>query len=119
MKLTVMSIMISLISVLEISRTLLKVKNDRVGIRTAGVWTFMWFAICLASLFPGILDRFMHMAQMYDRMFFVLVLAVFILFALVFELSTKLDKMQRDMGRIVQEISLERFNHDKKDGRLT
>jgi hypothetical protein len=48
----------------------------------------------------------MIITQMESRMFFLLVVAVFILFALLFNLVSRMDTMERNIAKIVREIAL-------------
>jgi hypothetical protein len=48
----------------------------------------------------------MRLAQMQNRVFFVLIIAVFVLFAVVFDMATNQDKMHRTIAKLVQEIAL-------------
>jgi len=59
----------------------------------------------------------MRLAQMKSRMFFILVAAVFILFALVFNLTSKLDRMERNIAKIIQELAIldHRLGNTQKD----
>ena len=53
---------------------------------------------------------------MRNRMIFVLIIAVFILFALVFNQATQIDNMNRNIRRLVREIALLNYKLDfKKD----
>jgi hypothetical protein len=117
MKITITTVFISLVSCLSIWRILANIKRESIGIRSAVVWLFIWVGIGFFALFPDLLDSAMHIAQMENRMFFILLLAVFILFAIVFNLTSQLDMMQRNLAKIVREISLINYrmeNSDKK-----
>jgi len=46
---------------------------------------------------------------MESRIIFVLLLAVFVLFAFMFSVTTRLDRMQRNIEKLVQEIALTNF----------
>ena len=110
MKLTVMTIIIAALSCLQIIRIISKTRRDAIGIRPALIWILMWIAIGLGSLFPSAVDYFMQAAQMRDRMFFILLLSVLILFALVFNLASGHEKLQRDVSKLIQEVAILRYN---------
>ena len=115
MKLTTASICLSFFSLVAIIYTLNSLKRDALGIKSALVWFILWMGIGFFSLFPSLLNHLMRIAQMEDRMFFILIMAVFILFALLFKLGTKMDKMKRDSARLVQEISILTHKIESKD----
>lgn len=116
MKISTYSIFFAVLSVIAIYLILTRLKKDNIGIRSALVWMILWSGIGFFSLFPELLNTAMHFAQMENRMFFILVSAVFILFALVFNLNTRIDRMQRDIARLVQELSM--LNHRIDDGAI-
>ncbi len=117
MKITSITLIFTLLSVLAIFYTLKSLKKDLMGIRSALVWLFLWIGIGFFSLFPSRLNSIMHFAQMEVRMFFILVVAVFILFALNFNLNSKMEKMQRTSSRLVQELAIikAQIEKEKKD----
>ena len=106
MKITTITILFALIAIIETWRTFYRLKKDLIGLRSALVWVLMWLAIFVFSLFPQLLDQLMRVAQMQNRMFFLLVIAVFILYALVFNLTSRLDNMRRDLSKAIQALSL-------------
>ncbi len=79
MKLTPFSIFIVILSILAIALILTRLRKDAIGIRSATIWIMLWFGIGFFGLFPALLNTGMHVAQMGNRMIFVLVIAVFIL----------------------------------------
>ena len=106
MKISSMTLFFSLLSLLAIWYTLNSLKKESMGIRSAVAWLLLWFGIGFFSLFPSLLNSVMRLSQMENRMFFILVLAVFILFALVFNLSSRIDRMQTTLARLVQEMAI-------------
>lgn len=89
-----------------------RVKQERTGIRSALIWLFLWFSIGFFSLFPDALNWAMKFAQMESRILFVLLLAVFLLFAFMFSVNTRLDRMQRNFEKLIQEVALINFRID-------
>ena len=106
MKTSTYSIFFAVLSIIAIYLILTRLKKDNMGIRSALIWMILWFGIGFFSLFPELLNMAMRFAQMENRMFFILVSAVFILFALVFNLNTRMDRMQRNISQLVQELSI-------------
>jgi hypothetical protein len=56
----------------------------------------------------------MRLAQMKNRMFFILVLAVFILFALVFDYASQIDNMHRSLRKLAREIAIINYKLEEK-----
>lgn len=108
-----MTVIISLFSSIQAARTILKAGQGSISIRQATVWIILWGAIGFGSLFPSRIDYFVRAAQMGDRMFFILLISVLVLFAVVFGMTARLDRMQRDFAKLVQEQALMRFKTHK------
>jgi len=117
MKITAATIILASVSLLAIYISYLRIKSDTIGIRSAVVWVLLWISIGFFSIFPGLLDAAMSIVQMESRMFFILIFSVFILFALLFNLSSRVDAMQRNIAKLIQEIALlnSQLKKDKKE----
>ncbi len=106
MKITTLTIFFTLIACISIWRIFVNIKGERIGMRSGIVWIGLWLCIGFFALFPNFLDKVMLISQMESRMFFLLVVSVFILFALVFNLVSRMDTIQRDISQVVREIAL-------------
>ena len=111
MKITLVTVTIAVLAVIEVARTLLRLKRDRMGIRSGLIWLVMWSSIGFFSIFPEPLDTVMAIGQMQNRLSFVLLVAVVILFTLVFGLTTRLERLQREVARVVQELALSNYRN--------
>jgi hypothetical protein len=112
MKITTITVIFFLTSMFAIWLSIRKFRKETMSIRSAVVWISMWTAIGVCSIFPSILDFFMSLGQMGNRMFFILLMAVFFLLLLIFDLSSKLEKVQRDSTLLVQELTILRYKLD-------
>ncbi len=117
MKITPITLIFVFSSAIAVYYTIGRLKKDTIGIRSAVIWFLLWLFIGFFSLFPSLLDAVMRIAQMEDRMFFILITAVFILFALVFNLSSRIDHLQRNISRLIQEIAV--LNSNNQEANLT
>ena len=115
MKLTTITIFFSFLSLLAILYTLNSLKKETMGIRSAIVWLLLWAGIGFFILFPSLLNSAMRLAQMESRMFFILIVSVFILFALLFNMNSKFDKAQRSLSKLAQEMAILNYKIESKD----
>lgn len=115
MKITPVTIFLAAFAVLMIFIILSRIKREAIGLRSALVWLCIMIGIGTFSLFPSILDRLILFAQMKERMMFVLLSAVFILLAFIFNLSSRYDRLQRNWAKTVQEIALIEYRLKKKE----
>ena len=116
MKITTLTILFFVVSCFAVWRILLNLKRESIGIRSALIWIIVWLSIGVFGIFPNLLNYAMRAAQMESRIFFILVIAVFILFALVFNLVSRIDTMQRNLSKLVQEISFINAKLDSHHG---
>ena len=115
MKITVISITFFIISALSIWQIFLRIKKNQIGVRSALIWIGLWAGIGFFSLFPELLDTAVRLVQMKTRMLFILLVAVFILFALVFNYASRMDNMQRNITQLTREIATLNFKIEKKN----
>ena len=115
MKITSIAIVFLIIACFAIYRTVIQIKKEDIGLRSGMIWIAIWGSICVLGIFPDVLNVAMGMVQMRNRMFFILIIAVFILFALVFNQATQLDKMDRNIRRLVREVALLNYKLENKD----
>lgn len=115
MKLTSITLLFAVFSLGMMYLIALRVKQERTGIRSAVVWFSLWFSIGFFSLFPELLNWAARFAQMESRIIFVLLFAVFVLFAFMFSVTTRLDRQQRQIEKLVQEIALANFALEQQD----
>ena len=115
MKITPFGIIIVCVSILAIFRLLQRLRRDQIGLRSALVWFLLWCGIGLGSVFPDLLTIASQAIQMGNRILFVLLSAVVVLFALLFNMSSRIDRLERNIARLVQELALR--DSSRKDGR--
>jgi len=114
MKVTLLSILFLLVSLFAIGLILYRIKFERIGIRSATIWVVLWAGIGFFSIYPDLLNTAVQLVQMKNRMLFLLTISVFVLFSFVFNLSSRLDKTQRDLSKIIQELSIINYQIEKK-----
>ncbi len=68
----------------------------------------MWSAVGYFALFPSHLDSGLALAQMENRMFFITVIGLFVLFTRVFGQETQIERLHREVAHLVQELALMR-----------
>ena len=115
MKITIISITFFIISGLSIWQICLRIKKNQIGIRSALIWIGLWAGIGFFSLFPELLDTAVRLVQMKTRILFMLLVAVFVLFALVFNYASRMDNMQRNITKLTREIATLNFKLEKKN----
>ena len=106
MKITAFTVLICLFAVISLVSLLQRVRRDVLGFRSALIWAVLWLSIAVFSVFPDLLNELMEAAEMENRLFFLLVIAVLVLSALVFNLTSRVDRLSRDVGLTVRELAI-------------
>jgi hypothetical protein len=106
MKITAFTVLICLFAVISLVSLLRRLRRDGLGFRSALIWAVLWLSIAVFSVFPDLLNELMEAAGMENRLFFLLVIAVLVLSALVFNLTSRIDRLSRDVGLAVRELAI-------------
>jgi hypothetical protein len=106
MTLTPLTLIILALSVFEVGRVLVRISQDRMGIRSGLVWISAWLVVGSVAVFPDLLNWVLEVSQMQHRLLFALVVAVLFLLALVFSLASRLERVERAMWRAHQELAI-------------
>jgi hypothetical protein len=106
MTLTPLTLIIVAFALFEVGRVLMRISQDRLGIRSGLVWAVAWLVVGSVAIFPDLLNWVLEISQMQNRLLFALVLAVLFLLALVFGLTSRLDRAERAMWRAHQELAI-------------
>jgi hypothetical protein len=115
MRITPVTVFIAVFAVFIIAVVLFKIKKETIGIRSALVWLCLMSGVGFFGLFPEFLDWFIRIIHLEERILFVLLSAIFILLALIFNLNTRLDRMERNWAKTIQEMSLLTYRLEEKD----
>jgi hypothetical protein len=98
------------------------IQKDRLGIRSGLIWIILWSLIGFFSIFPDFLNMAMQVVQMKNRFIFIMFIAILILLALLFNLTNKIDYLQRNLTKLAREIAVANYkidnpgsNHPKED----
>jgi len=113
MKLTAFTIIICIFAIVGLVRLLQRVAQDGMALRSASIWIITWSSLAVFSIFPDLLNELVAAAGMEDRLFFVLIIGVMGLTAIVFNLASRMDRMNRDIGLVIRELAIANYRVDK------
>jgi hypothetical protein len=109
MKVTPLTVIIFLFASVMLVRLVQRVARDGVAVRSALVWGVIWLSLAVFSIFPDLLNDVIEATGMGNRLFFLLTIAVLVLFALVFHLTSRVDRMHRDVGLTIRELAIANY----------
>jgi hypothetical protein len=116
MNLTPLAALIALIAVFSIYRSISRVRADKMGLRAGLFWIILWTALAFFAAAPAAIDSLMAVVQMGDRRFFFAMCGVLVSLALIYELTTEVDRLRRQVARVVQEQALAGWDAKHKRG---
>jgi len=114
MKITVIGFLFAVVACIAIYRTIFNLKNEIIGYRSGMIWLGIWGGIAFFGIFPGTLNIVMELVRMNSRIFFVLILAVFILYALAFNQASHIDNLNRKLRKLTREIAILNYRLDNE-----
>lgn len=106
MKINLLTIAVFVISLYLLRSTLRRFRHDEIGLPTLLIWITLWSSIGICALFPAITEYFINLVDVGRRIVFALLVAVLILFSLVYHLSFKIEHLRRNMITLTQELAL-------------
>lgn len=112
MKITPLTIIICMFAVFSLVRLLRRLARDGMALRSSLVWIITWLSLAVFSIFPDLLNEIVAAAGMENRLFFLLTIAVLVLAALLFNLTSRFDRMHRDIGLAIRELAIANFRID-------
>jgi hypothetical protein len=115
MKITIIGLCAAILACFAIYKTIIDLKKENIGYRAGLMWIAIWGSICLFSIFPDLLNMTMELARFHHRTFFVIIIAVFVLYALIFNQAFQIDGMNRDIRKLVREIAILNYKLEQKE----
>jgi len=112
MKITPITIFFFLCSMAAVFNIITRFRRNLTGLRSAVTWIIVWLLISLGAIFPWMVDGISRIGMMKDRMLFILVVANFVLFALLFNLTFRVERLQRNLTRTIQDLALANIQID-------
>ena len=89
----------------------LKLKANEISSREAVSWSIFWLIVLVAVLWPKNLDQVAQFFGVYRGADLAVYLSIIILFYLVFRIFTRLEKIEKDIVKIIRELTFK----EKKD----
>lgn len=94
-------------------RTFLRFRSKDITGRELSIWTIFWVAVILSTLAPqktDVVAKFLGVGRGADLLVY---LSVIILFFVVFKIIVKLEKIDKDITKIIRSDSLKRADRQK------
>lgn len=110
---------IKVILVLFVLFALLKValryRDKIISLQELILWTVFWFSVAFLVLFPDTTSYAANLVGVGRGVDLVIYISILILFYLMFRALSKLDKVEKDVTRIVRRVALEDGQNTKDE----
>lgn len=90
-----------------------RAKQDALSRRTALLWSLLWIGGAVVVLRPETANLFANLVGVGRGTDAVLYVAVIAAFYLLFRIFLRLDKIDRDLTKLVRRVALDEFEHRK------
>jgi len=114
MSFRVISFLIALLAAVAIYVTARLFRKDKLTIRVFLMWMGLWFAMGFFALFPAVLDYLMRLVAMGDRLVFLFVASIIIVYIVVFYISSRISETDRKVSKLVQEIAILNYKMEEE-----
>jgi hypothetical protein len=96
------------VAVVHIARLLSLWKGRKIPGKTALLWFLIWAAVLFVVFFTPVIDALSRPIGVGRGIDMVVYISILILFYFTFQLNMKIDKLEREITRLVREISLKK-----------
>ena len=111
-KMEIIQYIIIIFALFALTRALLMLKKNKLTPKKFFSWFILWIAVIAVGFIPGIstlLSKPLGISRGAD---FLVYISILVLFYLIYRIYVKLDKIDREITKIVRNIALKR---EKKD----
>jgi len=88
-------------------------RRQRLTIGGLLVWTVLWGSMGLFAIYPAALDLIMQLVSMRERLVFLFVGAIVLLYAVSFYVSSRVSEADRKIARLSQEIAILKYRVER------
>lgn len=99
-------VLVALVAVAALFLSVWLFRRNRLSTRVFMMWLVVWLAMGVFAAFPSLLDYLMRLVSMRDRLVFLFMSSIIVLFALVFYLSAVIANTSRRLDKLTQQIAL-------------
>jgi len=95
-----------------ISRVVVRYRKNEISSRELFVWSVFWVVVLSATLWPKTTDIIAQAFGVGRGADFLIFVSIIVLFFLIFKIIVKVEKIERDITKIVRKVAIEEKNKD-------
>ncbi|MCX6740118.1 MAG: DUF2304 family protein [Candidatus Parcubacteria bacterium] len=100
-------IILILFILFAVIKVAMRYKDKNISLQELILWTIFWFAVAFLVLFPDVTSYAANMVGVGRGVDLVIYISILILFYLMFRALVKLDKVEKDVTKVVRKEALE------------
>lgn len=93
----------------------LRFKSRDISRREYALWVFFWIIVIIATLVPKNLDKIAQFVGVERGADLAIYLSIIVIFYLIFKILVHLDKIDREITKIVRNMALDEKEDDEKE----
>jgi len=97
-----------IVAVIHLARIISLWRGSKIPTKAAIFWFFVWFAVLIIVFFTPAIDALSKPIGVGRGIDLVVYIAILGLFYVVFQLYMKIDKLEREITKLVREIALKK-----------
>ena len=101
-------IILILFVLFAVIKVALRYKDKNISLQEFILWTIFWFITAFLVVFPDVTSYAANLVGVGRGVDLVIYIAIFILFYLMFRALVKLDKVEKDVTKVVRKAALEK-----------
>jgi hypothetical protein len=103
-------ILLILFIIFVISRVAMRYRDKAISLQELILWTIFWFIVAFVIIFPEVTSLVANWLGVGRGVDLVIYISVLILFYLIFRTLVRLDKIEKDITKIVREVAIKDQN---------
>jgi hypothetical protein len=111
----VIQYILSALLVAALAITVKRARQGAIGRWSAALWSLLWVAAAAAILRPEATSMLASLVGVGRGVDVVTYFSIIFLFALLFRVFLRIEKLERDITRLVREIGLEKRRGERRD----
>jgi small membrane protein len=113
----VIQIIIIVFALFALSRAFLRFKDNRLTVRDFSFWVVLWIAVIILSFMPNLISYASVIFGIGRGIDMIVYLGIIVLFYLVFRLYVKIENQEKELTRLVRNISIGKAGKDREKKR--
>ena len=97
-----------LFAIFHIARILVLLRQDKLPIKAAIFWFLIWFAVLVVIFATPVIDALSRPVGVGRGIDLVVYIGLLVLFYLIFQQNMKIDKLERQITKLVRKIALKK-----------